>query len=262
MRKITVCYPEGKMKALTMSYDDGGAADKRLIDIFNRYGIKGTFHLNSGLIGQGNRVREDEVAQVYKGHEVAAHSVTHPIIAMSPKEQIVNEILEDRKTLERLVGYTVRGLSYPFGSYNSMIKQMLPHLGIDYARVVGNSGTFSLPDDWYEWKATCHHNANLMDYAELFVSKKQGLLYVWGHSHEFDKDQNWQLIEDFCAFIGGRDDIWYVTNIEFVDYMKAFRNLQCSAACDFVYNPSARSVWLMVDGEPVEIKGGAQVRLD
>ena len=43
-------FPEGKTKALTMSYDDGQIFDRRLISIFNKYGIKGTFHLNSGIL--------------------------------------------------------------------------------------------------------------------------------------------------------------------------------------------------------------------
>ena len=38
--KVYTCFPGGKAKALTMSYDDGKLQDKRLIGIFNKYGIK------------------------------------------------------------------------------------------------------------------------------------------------------------------------------------------------------------------------------
>ncbi|MFE5322126.1 polysaccharide deacetylase family protein [Paenibacillus sp. NPDC056579] len=266
MGKILMTYPEGKFKALTMSYDDGRAADRRLVDIFNTYGIKGAFHLNSGLLGTGDRIAEGEIAELYKGHEVSAHTVTHPTIARSPREQLIHEVLEDRKALERLVGYTVRGMSYPNGSFNSQIKELLPHLGLEYARVVQATGGFGLPDDLMEWKPTCHHNKNLMGLAEAFVElhKKQYLymMYVWGHSYEFDNDNNWDLIERFCEYIGKRDDIWYATNIEIVDYIKAFRQLQFSASSEFVYNPSAQSVWISVDGNIVEIAGGSQVALD
>ena len=51
MKVIYICFPEGKHKVLTMSYDDGKLADRRLVSIFNHYGIKGTFHLNSGMHG-------------------------------------------------------------------------------------------------------------------------------------------------------------------------------------------------------------------
>lgn len=265
MPNIMLCFPGGKHKALTMSYDDGKAADRRLVEIFNRHGIKGTFHLNSGLFGDGGRIAEEEAIGLYKGHEVSVHTLTHPTIERCPKEQIVHEVMEDRKNLERIFGYTVRGMSYPNGSYNRAIKDMLPHIGIEYARVVQTTGGFAMPDDWLEWKATCHHKQNLLQHAKTFIElfKKQYLylMYVWGHSYEFDNDNNWELMEQFCAMVGGRDDIWYATNIEIVDYVKAYGQLKFSAALDFVYNPTAQPVWLSVGGEIVEVKGGSQVRL-
>ena len=49
----------GKMKAITFSYDDGVTQDKRLVDIFNKYGLKATFNINSELLGRKNQlVRE------------------------------------------------------------------------------------------------------------------------------------------------------------------------------------------------------------
>lgn len=262
---ILLCYPEGKFKALTMSYDDGRKADERLVSIFNKHGIKGTFHINAGLLGSSDRLNAGEAAKLYEGHEISAHTLTHPTIVRVPREQLVHEIMEDRKQLETIAGYTVRGMSYPNGSYNSKIKDMLPHLGIEYARVVQTSGGFGLPDDWLEWKGTCHHNQNLMKHAEDFAAlfKKQHLylMYVWGHSYEFDNDNNWDVIERFCEYIGGRDDIWYATNMEIVDYFKAYEQLKFSASLDFVYNPTAKSIWLSVDGSIVEVQGGSTVKL-
>ncbi|HHT35860.1 MAG: polysaccharide deacetylase family protein [Candidatus Wallacebacter cryptica] len=263
--QVVKCFPGGKFKALTLSYDDGRTADRRLVEIFNKYGIKGTFHLNSGLIGVGDRVEADEVKSLYEGHEVAAHTVTHPTIARCPKEQVVQELLMDRMRLEELVGYPVRGLSYPNGSHSKQIRELLPHLGYAYSRVVGDSHSFGLPEDLYQWKSTCHHRRRLLEHGETFINlhKRQYLylMYVWGHSYEFDNDQNWDLIEDFCKLVGGRDDIWYATNIEIVDYLHAFDQLQFAASMKFVYNPTALSVWISVGGEIVEVKSGEQVQL-
>lgn len=263
MPKIVMTFPEGKHKVLTMSYDDGKSADTRLVELFNKHFVKGTFHINSGLIGLEDRLSQKEVLERYQGHEVSAHTVTHPTLARCPKEQIVDEIFQDRINLERIVGYTVRGMSYPNGSFNQQIKEMLPVLGIEYARVVESTGNFSMPDDLYEWKPTCHHKANLMKLAEDFVNlqKKQYLymMYVWGHSYEFDLDGNWGLMEGFCEYIGKREDIWYATNIEIVDYLKAFHNLKFSASGHFVFNPNASSVWLRIDNDIREVKGGSQL---
>lgn len=266
MLQVTLTFPEGKHKVLTLSYDDGKEADRKLISMMNRYGIKGTFHLNSGLLGKEGRISKDEAAHLYKGHEISAHTVTHPTIARSPKEQLIEEIIEDRKVLERIARTTVRGMSYPNGSYNREIISMLPTLGIQYARTVHSTGEFHLPNDFLEWHPTCHHNENIIELAEEFkkLHKKQYLymMYVWGHSYEFDNDDNWELIEQFCESIGNRDDIWYATNIEIVDYMEAFQRLQFAAGSEFVYNPSAQAVWLQVDGDIMKIPGGKRIDLN
>lgn len=262
---ILKCFPNGKFKTLTMSYDDGKEADRKLVNIFNRYGIKGTFHLNSGLLDSENHIGKYEVSELYKGHEVSAHTLTHPTITRCPNEQIIKQILQDRENLENIVGYTVRGMSYPNGSYNAEIKCMLKYLGIEYSRIVGNKDSFNLPDDFCSWEATCHHNHNLMAHAKNFVElhKKQYLylMYVWGHSYEFDKDNNWDLIENFCSYMSNKDDIWYATNIQIVDYINLLTNLKFSANGKFAYNPSAKSAWISVNGDIIEIKGGNQINL-
>ena len=267
MNTVISCFPGGKSKCLTMSYDDGVVQDRRLIDIFNTYGIKGTFHINSALLGTAKRyLKSEEVAAVYCGHEAACHTATHPAINRCPLPSVALEVLEDRKTLERLFGYPVRGLSYPFGVHTAEIRAMLPALGIAYARVVGDTFSFAIPDDFLQWTATCHHNHRLMEMAEAFNAPDRGirrrLFYVWGHSYEFDDDDSWALIEEFCQRMGGRDDIWYATNIEVFEYEQAFARLQFAADNAFVYNPSAASVWVRVNqNEPIEIPGGTQLRL-
>ena len=68
MNKVYCCYPGGKHKALTLSYDDGKLQDRRLVALFNRYGIKGTFHINSGLFDDPRRIKPEEIATLYEGH--------------------------------------------------------------------------------------------------------------------------------------------------------------------------------------------------
>lgn len=132
-------FSRGKHKALTMSYDDGKHEDRRLVGIFNKYNIKGTFNLNSGLEGDPVRIPQAEYRELYKGHEVACHTVSHPTIARCPLAAVAQEIIEDRKRLEEIMGYPVRGLAYPNGSYSKEICGLLPGLGIRYGRIVGNS---------------------------------------------------------------------------------------------------------------------------
>lgn len=268
MKVIYTCFPGGKHKALTMSYDDGRDEDRRLIDIFNRCGIKGTFHLNSGLETGPNgekRIFPKEWKRVYQGHEISCHTVRHPTIARSPIEQVALQVLENRRALERMAGYPIRGMSYPNGSYSREIIDLLPGLGIEYSRVVGDSDGFNLPENFFTWKATCHHSHNLLEngrkFLELHKSQYLYLMYVWGHSYEFTKENNWELIEEFCQNMSFKNDIWYAANIQIVDYMKAAKRLQFTIDADKVYNPSACSVWIQVDGKITEVHGGEMMDL-
>ena len=154
MNKVYCCFPGGKHKALTMSYDDGRTQDRRLVEIFNRWGIRSTFHLNSGFLGDDRHIQPDEVRTLYAGHEVACHTVTHPTITRCPLPSVAREVLDDRQALEALTGYPVRGLSYPNGSVSDGIEALLPACGIRYSRVVGNSDGFALPENPYRWQAT------------------------------------------------------------------------------------------------------------
>ena len=248
---IYTCFPGGKAKALTMSYDDGRTQDIRLVEIFNKYGIRGTFNINYGPISRKNsqRVSPEQVKALYAGHEVATHALDHPTLERCPITEIVQQIMDDRKGLEALTGTLVRGHAYPNGSFTPEIMQLLPSLGIAYARTWSDNPNFNPPKDLYEWEPTCHHtNPKLMEYAKEFAENEKyqylQLMMVAGHSFEFDNDDNWELIEEFCSYMGNRDDIWYATNIEIVDYLAASRNLRYSADHKTVYNPNAQTVWV------------------
>lgn len=256
-------YPGGKPYALTMSYDDGQIHDRRLIDIFNKYGLKGTFHLNSGRFDEPERVTSAEIASLYQGHEVSCHTKTHPFLEKLPTSEVMREINEDKARLEELCGYVVRGMSYPFGTYTESVIRTLRECGMEYSRTTLSTMGWGIPEDFMKLHPSCHHNAcmELLDRFDQTVATRPyaaagAMLYIWGHSYEFDRQNNWELIEDFSRRIGGRADIWYATNIEIVDYVNAQKALRISFDGKKIYNPSAISVWVNADGNPVEIRPG------
>ena len=265
LKNIYTCFPGGRHKVLTMSYDDGREADRRLVEIFDRHGIRGTFNLNAGIQDDPRRVPAAEYPTLYKNHEIACHTYLHPTIERCPMEQVARQILQDRIELEAVTGAPVRGMAYPNGSYSKQIMDLLPMLGIKYSRVVPTTGGFAMPENFYAWAGTCHHDQHLVErgkeFLELHKTQYLYLMYVWGHSYEFTNHDNWDVMEDFCAMVEGKDDIWYATNIEIVDYMEAASRLQFTAAGDKVFNPSACPVWVEVDREKVEIPGGTLVSL-
>lgn len=258
-------YPDAKKKAITMSYDDGAVHDRRLVEIFNSYGIRGTFHLNAANIGKSGRIAPDEVRELYAGHEISCHTYTHPFPNSLPREALINEIYLDRQRLEELSGYPVRGMSYPYGNYDDRVISQFKALGMEYSRTTRATERFELPKDFMEWHPTCKHTGAL-PLLEKFASPvgrlpDLALFYVWGHSFEFNNDNNWELIEEFCQKAGKLTDVWFATNIEIYDYINALHNLRFSVNCDTVYNPSAVTCFFTANGECVEVKPGETLKL-
>ncbi len=258
-------FPGGVHRAVTFSFDDGREHDRRLVAAMNRYGLKGTFHLNSGFFGKEGYIRAEEVAELFRGHEVSAHTVDHPFLDQSPDDQIVHEIMTDRAALEELVGYPVRGMSYPFGTSNDRVVAILPSLGIEYARTTGSHGEFRMPDDPLRWHPTCHHKEGLQTTERFLQSQphqsRMELLFIWGHSYEFEHDNNWELMDQIGERLGGHPAIWSATMAELIAYRRALDALRFSVNRKLVHNPSAIEVWFSVDGEPVKAEPGATLSL-
>lgn len=258
--KLWMRFPNGRAKALTLSYDDGVEQDAHLIDVMQKHGLKGTFNLNSGLFApegtvypEGTihrRMSRSQALALYKdsGMEVAVHGVTHPYLEQLSPVECTREVLLDRENLEREFGGIVRGMAYPYGTYNDSVVNCLKACGIAYARTVISSCTFQIPTDWLRLPATCHHkHPRLMELAKEFVEKTPGgapwLFYLWGHSYEFEANKNWNVIEKFAEYTGGKEDIWYATNLEIYDYIQAWNRLIFSANGTQVYNPTAYTLW-------------------
>lgn len=271
---IVMRYPQGKAKAVTLSYDDGVAQDIRLIDVLSKNGLKCTFNINAGLIADSDakngkgRLSRSQVAELYKnsGHEVASHSYTHPTLTQLPKECITSEVIRDREELEDIFETTVRGFAYPNSAYNEITTEALKACGIVYARIGDSSHSFELPDNWMILKPTCRHkDPDLFKYVDEFLNLTMKghhtckMFYLMGHSYEFDDDNNWDVIEEFSRKIGGRDDIWYATNIEIYDYIESYKSLRFNLKMTRVYNPTQIDVWLSKNGNITKIPAGETV---
>ncbi len=264
-------FKDGKAKALTLSYDDGVKQDIRLIDILDKHGIKATFNINAGCFAaeetsKGNRMTKERAYNLYKDsqHEVAIHGYTHPFLDTLSTNNAVYEIIEDRRQLEEMFGTIIRGCAYPQGAYSDSVVEVLRLCGIKYARTVISTEGFNIPTDWLRLPATCKHtNPRLFELTDKFIEgqnlRRPWLFYLWGHSYEFDNDDNWDVIEKFAQKMGDRDDIWYATNIEIFDYIEAYSALHTSADGTMVYNPTLIDVWMCNNGQTYCIKSGETV---
>ena len=270
-------FPGFKRKAVTFSYDDGVKQDRRLIEILDKYGLKGTFNLNAGYLYEpsGNRMGLEEALALYKNsnHEIAVHGYDHLSLTEVDKAHATSDVLQDRKTLEKLFERVIKGMAYASGAYDDSVVDILQNCGINYARTVFQSECFDMSSDWLRLPTTCHHNnPKLMELAEKFVAaetnpsgykwhNKPMLFFVWGHAYEFDGNDNWEVIENFAKYISGRDDTWYATVGEIYEYAKAYERLEFSADGRYIYNPSAIDLYILTPYlEQVKIKAGERVK--
>ncbi len=226
-----------KKKFLTFSYDDGVTQDKRLVKIFDRYQLRATFNINSELLGKPgylrrenmwighNKIEPEEVAELYSNHEVAAHTLTHPFLPDLADDEIIRQVEEDRKNLEKLIGRGIVGLAYPGGGIggvnsNEHITELLKqHTKIKYARTAISNHSFDVQDNLLEFKPTVYHLEfdRMMELGEEFIkleTEEPKIFYVWGHSYELDYHDGWADLEKFCKMMSGREDIFYATNRE------------------------------------------------
>lgn len=271
-------FPGGKAKALTFSYDDGVEQDIRLIEIFRKHGLRGTFNINGGqfapedkIYSEGHvhrRMTEKQVRETYTEDvcEVACHAYKHPFLCECDPATVSLQVLQDRLALEALFDRQIHGMAYPFGPTNDMVVNVLQNTGIWYSRTTVSTEKFDMPTDWLRLPATCHHkNPRLMELADIFLEMQPNrhpkVFYVWGHSYEFESANNWNVIEDFADKMEGKDDIWYCTNMELYLAWRDYMNLESSADGTMIYNPSARPVWISDGkGNTYEIKPGKTVR--
>lgn len=277
---MEMSFPGFQKKALTLSYDDGMDCDIRLIETMEKYGLRGTFNINTEMFASkpdewipGRKFRrlcEDEAYALYRAHkmEAAVHTCRHLHLPGLSKNECLYEILRDRTNIERGMGCLCRGMAYPYGAYTDETVEVLRECGILYARTCNATYSFEIAKDWLRLPVTCHQgDPQLMPLAQQFAEltvKPEGackLFYVWGHSYEFAGEYSWDLIENFGAAIGNRPDIWYATNEEIFSYIEAFRALRKSNDGQLVYNPTAFTLYLNDCGRNYTVAPGETVSL-
>lgn len=200
------------MKLAIFSFDDGTIHDRQLVAQLNNGGVRATFNLNSGFLGrmdtitQGGRtmdhshVTAEEVGALYRGHELAVHTVTHPHLPSLPEEQIIAQVEDDRRTLESLSGQTVTSMAYPGGGENSDARVaaiLREHTKIRCARAYLPGYGFDIPADPLLWHPACHiRDARVPELLEQFRRREDGVLFLWAHAYNLHYENLWDRLQE------------------------------------------------------------------
>ena len=221
-------------KYLVFNFDDGTIYDKEFIELLNKYNVSATFNLNSNLDGfiwyydntyPIERFRLNECVNLYKNHEVASHTKTHPILTELTDEQIVDEVENDRVVLSKIFNQEVESFAVPFIYCNEReIEIIKNNTNIKYLRlsVCKDKYDFSLPEDKYHVKINALYNDKdlfnqIKEYSNSSI--EDSLFIISGHSYEFMLNNDWSYVEDLIKYIKS------FNNIEITTFNKAMKEL-------------------------------------
>ena len=261
-------YPGGKSKAVNFSYDDGVTQDVRFVDLLNRYGMKGTFNLNSKLLQDGftwehpcgktiARLPKEEIVSLYDGHEISSHTATHPMMETISEEEIMEEMVSDKAKLEEIFGREVVGFALPFSYHDERVYRCSKAAGFAYARISEVNPDFSIPEDFHRWTGTLFHLDERMDEtldAFLATDKELALFQPIGHSYDLDVEEKWDWFENLLKKLQACDDIWPATHFEIVQYLQNMEKAIISE--DTVMNNSNADLWFCINGNTVVVRPG------
>lgn len=224
---------------VTTSWDDGTVTDLKLAQILEKYGIKGTFYISKSH--PNNPLSEKDVVALDRKFEIGAHSISHPDLTKITLLQAKREIRDSKTYLEDLVGHDVSMFAYPYGRYNKKIAKIVEHSRFNAARTC-EPGDFSLPKNPYQWHVTLFASngsplmalkiwgkfhllktSALLDWENRATSlfdlalQKGGIYHIYGHSIEFESNNEWDKLERVLKHISSKEGVQYMTNGEIIE---------------------------------------------
>jgi len=242
-----------KKVIITTSWDDGDQLDLKLIQLLNKYNLKGTFYVRADGSWSTQELRNN-----YRGHEIGAHTVNHPRLAEVEEKIAGKEIVDSREYLANILGQRPKMFCYPFGSFNDQIKKIVKDQGFIGARTT-EEFRFTTGGDPFALGTTIHiypfplrkkdkdhyhfsrflfqplqknfkdiiklklPPAAFLSWASLskslfdYALKNGGVYHLWGHSWEVEKYGMWPDLEAVFKYIANRSECLYLTNSQVLE---------------------------------------------
>ena len=245
-------------KYFTVSFDDGTEQDRCVITLMERYGIRGTFNLSSGLFGRReenvtrtvtevlpdgcrrertvhyahNILPPEEARALYSREfiEIASHGAHHLHEAGLSRGELEEEIAGDAKELSALFGREIRGHVFPYGEYDADCLAVMKEAGLCYGRPTsstGNSRGFRPQFAQGILFPTCRlTDPDALPLLRQFMNaetKEDLVFFLWGHSYELDygtENACDAALEELFQTASAAEGITFVTNGELIQALE------------------------------------------
>jgi peptidoglycan/xylan/chitin deacetylase (PgdA/CDA1 family) len=134
---------------VAITFDDGFAdTAETAAPMLAARAIVATVYVTSGFVQRGaspggdpmldwQQVRELDMV----GHEIAAHSHTHPPLDTLPAGESREEIVRSKQLIEDAIGHGLRSFAYPHGYHTQRVRAQVAAAGFDSACAVRNALT-------------------------------------------------------------------------------------------------------------------------
>lgn len=199
-------------KIFLISFDDGTVWDRRFVELLNKYDLKATFNLNSGLedfvwhyedrFPVRRQILADTV-NLYRGHEAASHSLHHHWLNTLTPPQLSREVGDDCAALKKLFHLKEIGFGVPFTACSEREIHIIRKF-VRYIRLSEFSDSFAPPADPYH--IPIHALYNQPDIRERIAAFAESdlpvsLFVMAGHSYELEVLDHWDYIEELLQYI-------------------------------------------------------------
>lgn len=161
MRDLLEAHTAGKARGLVgLTFDDGYADfTTDVMPVLARQHFTATVFVVAGCLGRQNdwdplgvrkplMTAEQVRCVADSGIEVGSHGMHHRALPTVDETMLVQEVEHSRKILQDLVGSTVDGFCYPYGSCDKRITDTVRAAGYEYACATWSSGAcdrYALP---------------------------------------------------------------------------------------------------------------------
>jgi len=209
---------------IAFSFDDNHALNMKLADLLEKYGFRATFFINIIPLKKHVGMKSKDIQELHsRGHEIAAHTVSHTPLPLQHGDQRHYELIMGKKALDSLLNTNVVGFSYPKGQFTDLIKIETEVTGHKYARATGEGNTNFGSDKFaiiptIQIYNTLYHRIfrirrNILEGTKFswtgdwkrsckkYIKYNQGLIHIYGHALEIDKQGRWTELEDLLSWI-------------------------------------------------------------
>lgn len=134
-RKISITFDDGFVSnwksAMPLMKDQGCRAINFLVA--DRLGKSSDWEAAEG--GEARPLMDESQVRDWlaEGNWIGAHTCTHPRLSQIPLQQAKEEIVSSKKKLEDRFGLRITHFAYPFGDYNSAVRDLVLEAGFETA---------------------------------------------------------------------------------------------------------------------------------